>query len=33
MSKRMIVSVFVTHDINSQVIIIKWYMYARENRE
>ena len=31
MSKPMIVSVFVTHDINSQVIIIKWY--ARENSE
>ena len=31
MSKPMIVSVFVTHDINSQVIIIKWY--GRESRE
>ena len=31
MSKPMIVSVFVTHDINSQVIIIKWY--AHENSE
>ena len=31
MSKPMIVSVFVTHDINSQVIIIEWY--AHENSE